>query len=95
MDSPMVLFVLYHINKVLLKDKPIWIEAVMANTRWDYIWTALQEVDPVEVHCQLEKELPMEEVNKPVREYLHEHAVESATRNYELLWKVVRDTDRH
>ena len=94
-DLPMVLFVLYHINKVLPKDKPIWIEAVMANTGWDYVQMALQEVDLVEVHHQLEKELLMEEVNKPAHEYLCEHAAESATRNYELLREVVRDTDRH
>ena len=95
MDSPMVLFVLYHINKVLPEGKPIRMEAVMANTRWDYARMALQEADPAEVHRQLEKEFLMEEVNKPAHEYLHEHAAESVTRNYELLREVVRDADRH
>ena len=61
----MVLFVLYHINKVLPKEKPIRIEAIMANTGWDYIWMTLQEADPEGVHRWLEKELPMEEVNTP------------------------------
>ena len=47
----MVLFVLYHhINKVLTEDKPIWREAVMANTGWDYVWIVLQEADPVGIH---------------------------------------------
>ena len=77
MDSPMVLFILYHINKVLPKGKPIQIEAVLANTGWDHTQMALQEVDLAEVHRRLQKELLMEEVNKPACEYLHEHAAES------------------
>ena len=85
MDLPMVLFILYHINKVLPEDKPIQLEAILTNTRWDYVWMVLQEVDPAEVHHQLKKELPMEEVNKPTREYLRKHAAESSMRNYELL----------
>ena len=40
-DSPMVLFILYHTNKVLPEDKPIWLEAVLANTGWDYVQMAL------------------------------------------------------
>ena len=55
----------------------------------------LQETNPQEVHCQLEKELPMEEVNNITREYLRKHAAEVADRNYELLWEVVRDANRH
>ena len=50
-DSPMVLFVLHHINRVLPESKPIWLEAVLANTRWDHACMTLQEMDPAEVHC--------------------------------------------
>ena len=81
----MVLFVLHHINQVLPENKPILLEAVLTNTRWDHVQTMLQETDSVEVHCQLERELPMEEVNNPTQEYLWEHAAEVAARNYELL----------
>ena len=35
-DSPMVLFVLHHINQVLLQSKPIWLKAVLANIGWDH-----------------------------------------------------------
>ena len=94
MDSPMVLFILYHINKVLPEDKPIRLEAVLANTRSDYVWTALQEADLAEVHHWLEKELSIEEVNKPAHEYLCKHAAESTMRNYELRREAVRDADR-
>ena len=62
-DSPKVLFVLHHIKQVLLEGKPIQLEVVLANTGWDHTHTMLQETNPQEVHCQLEKELPMEEVN--------------------------------
>ena len=62
-DSPLVLFVLHHINQVLLERKPSWLEAVLANTRWDHAHTTLQEMNPQEVHRRLEKELPMGEVN--------------------------------
>ena len=90
----MVLFVLHHINRVLPEGKPIWLEAVLANTGWDHACTMLQETNPQEVHCQLEKELLMEEVNNITRECLHEHAAEVADRNYKLLQEVVRDTNR-
>ena len=83
MDSPLLLFVLYHINKVLPEGKPIWIEAVLANTGWDHAWTALQETDPAEVHHMLEKEHAMEEVNEPAHECLCEQAAKSVTRNLE------------
>ena len=95
MDLPLVLFVLYHINKVLPSGKPVWIEAMLANTRWDHAQMALQEMDPVEVHHQLEKELTKEEMNDPARECLRERAAESVMRNFELLHEVVKDTDRH
>ena len=36
----------------------------------------------------------MEEVNTLSRKYLREHAAEVAERNYELLCKAVKDTDR-
>ena len=90
----MVLFVLHHINQVLPESKPIWLKAVLANTRWDHALTTLQETDLAEVHCWLEKELPMEEVNTPTHEYFHEHTAEVTKRNYELLWEMVRDADR-
>ena len=93
-DSPLVLFVLHHVNRVLPEGKPIWLEAVLANTWWDHAPTTLQETNPQEVHCQLEKEFPMEEVNNLTRECLHEHATEVADRNYELLWEAVRDANR-
>ena len=93
-DSPMMLFVLHHINQVLLESKPIWLEAVLANTRWDHAWMTLQETDPAEDHCRLEKEFLMEEVNTLSRKYLCEHAAEVTERNYELLCKAVKDTDR-
>ena len=84
-DSPLVLFVLHHINQVLPEGKPIPLEAVLANTRWDHSHTTLQETNPQEVHCQLEKEFPMEEVNNLTQECLCEHAAEMANSNYELL----------
>ena len=93
-DMPMVLFVLHHINQVLLESKPIWLEAILANTRWDPALATLQETDLAEVHHWLEKELPLEEINIPTREYLCEHAVEVTERNYKLHWEVVRDADR-
>ena len=50
--------------------------------------------NPQEVHHQLEKEFPMEEVNNLTRECLCEHAAEVADRNYELLQEAVRDANR-
>ena len=67
----------------------------MANTGWDHTNTTLQEMDPAEVHHQLEKELPMEEVNTITHECLHEHTVEVTEKNYELLREAVRDAYRH
>ena len=49
-DSPLVLFVLYHINRVLPEGKPIQLEAILANTGWDHAHTMLQEKNPKEVH---------------------------------------------
>ena len=49
-DLPMVLFVLHHINQVLLDSKPIQLEAIMANTGWDHTRMTLQETDLAEVH---------------------------------------------
>ena len=93
-DSPLVLFVLHHINRVLPEGKLIQLKAILANTRWDHACTMLQETNPQEVHCRLEKEHPMEEVNNITQECLHEHATEVADRNYELLREVVRDVNR-
>ena len=94
-NSPMVLLVLHHINKVLPERKPIWLEAILANTGWDHARMVLQETNLAEVHHWLEKELLMEEVNNPTHEYLFEHAAEVAMRNYELLQEAVKDPDRH
>ena len=84
----MVLFTLHHIKE------PMQLDAILVKTGWDHTQTVLQETNPVEVHSQLEKDFLMEEVNKPAHEYLHEHAAEVATRNYELLREAVRDADR-
>ena len=92
-DLPLVLFVLYHINWVLPEGKPIWLEAVLANTGWDHARTTLQETNPQEVHHWLEKEFPKEEVNNLTRECLCEHAAEMANSNYKLLWEAVKDTN--
>ena len=54
----------------------------------------LQETDPAEVHHRLEKEFPMEVVNKLSREYLCEHAAKVTDRNYELLHEAVKDANR-
>ena len=94
-NLPLVLFVLYHINWVLPEGKPIQLEAILANTGWDHAHTTLQETNPQEVHRQLEKEFPMEEVNNLTRECLCEHATEMANSNYQLLQEVVKDTNRH
>ena len=49
-DSALVLFVLYHINRVLPEGKPIRLEALLANTGWDHAHMMLQETNPQEVH---------------------------------------------
>ena len=42
-DSPMVFFILHHINKL------IWLDAILANTGWDHTRTVLQETNLAEV----------------------------------------------